>query len=124
MKNEFKKTLSKKITRQVAKDYTENYFKHCRDVNHEPENEILKSLTIDRTAVETIFKQTDCVALRMYLGKTTPGTDVKPDHTLVLVGVDSKNKNIFVKKDKNPAGDNEIYDNCTPCPFDCPTNPF
>lgn len=111
MQNEFKESGSKKITRDTAKKYLENYLDASKNQG-EKDGNILRSLTVSRSAIKSILAQEGCVDIRIYIGKFTPGKPFDTDHTLVLVGVDNTGENIL------DAG--EIWDDCTPCPPRCP----
>ena len=115
MKTIFFPRAPKKITPAEATVLKNNYWDTCIDAGEQP-GDILKSLSIDRAAVESIFQNKEVVKLRMYLGRTERAIPLKPDHTLILVGVDFRNENI--------VSTGEIWDNCSPCPSDCPLKDF
>lgn len=106
---------SEKISAATAQEYLNNYIKLCIKEGEEP-SKILKSLRIDRTAIEGILANKKCNYVRMYFGVPSTGAELEGNYTLMLVGVDANNENIL--------GDGEIYDNSVPCPTNCPKKDF
>lgn len=75
------------------------------------------SFTIDSSDVAKLINNPKCnKGLRVYFGLKD---ESKPkDITLMVVGVDKNNENVFVNYD----GDNYVIDYTNPCPKDCPLN--
>lgn len=111
----FVKTKSANITPGVARNYQANYMDASR-ANGEGDDEIIRALKIDKKAIDSIFSDNSCVAMRMYFGKrqSLTAAPLAGDYTIMAVGVDSANQNLT----KN------IWDECSPCPKDCPTVDF
>jgi hypothetical protein len=113
LKKDFFKPKSEQIDRTLAAKYLEQYIEVCESQGEEKEK-ILKALKVSKDAITSIFSNKECEALRLYFGKRTAGVPLDPDYTIVLVGVNSENQNI----------NDNIWDECSPCPEDCPKTDF
>ncbi len=100
---------SRQIDSTKAQSYLDNYLTTCMENGEDPA-EVLRAFKIDRKAFGSILKDTRCVAIRMYLGKVTPGVSLVGDYTIMIVGVDSNGRNLK----------RNIWDESSPCPHDCP----
>jgi hypothetical protein len=110
----FQITASAPIDQNKAKTYQANYMAACK-ANGEKESDILKSLKVEKKAVDDIFSNPNCTGLRLYLAKKSePGNPLVGDYTIVVVGYGSDNENINSK----------IWDESSPCPSDCPKIDF
>ena len=112
MDAEFASYAPSKIRPEIATEWIKNYFDLCRD-NGEDEDKIIKSFAMDKIVFKSIFFNDAAVRVRAYLAKKTAGMPLVGDHTLIFVGVDKDGENILSTA--------EIWDNCSPCPQDCPT---
>ncbi|MEP6674484.1 MAG: hypothetical protein ABJA78_04995 [Ferruginibacter sp.] len=113
--NNFAGSRSANITAGVARKYQGNYMDASR-ANGEGDDEIIRALKIDKRAIDSIFSNPACVGMRMYFGKreVAGAAPLAGDYTIMAVGVDGSNQNIT----------NNIWDECSPCPKDCPTVDF
>ena len=71
----------------------------------------IKAFYIGRDVIEDIFKQADCMGIRMYRAITD---DETPQEQVVIVGVDSNGIDL--------TDNGKIADRCLPCPACCDTN--
>jgi hypothetical protein len=114
--SKFGQVLSDPITQGTARDYLKNYIDACLQ-NGEQQDDILKSLVLEKKAIDDIFKNGNCKNLRLYFGKKTApvkGKAMVGDFTIIAVGMDSGDENITTS----------IWDECKPCPNTCPTKDF
>jgi hypothetical protein len=109
---------SKEIDVLTARNYLNNYLLECARIGEDPAL-TLKALRIDKSAIVSIFETygDTCQYIRLYFGKlTAPGFELLPDHTIIVVGVGDDNENL--------VDEGGIFDNCDPCPRNCPLNDF
>jgi len=71
-----------------------------------------KAILFGSDKIEEILSQPTCAGIRIYYGKATKDNVVESN--LVLVGVDSAGNDML----------NKILDLGSPCPSNCPKNPW
>jgi hypothetical protein len=103
------------ILESVAIDYTTNYRNYISGIDPDPN--YIRAFNIPMTDIQSLADFTKCPSVRAYLGMSTPGdiTTLK----LVIVPVDSNNKDILEIPAPDGTTQSSIYDLTTPCPQAC-----
>ncbi len=103
------------IPESVGVDYTTNYRTYISSIDPSPD--YIKAFNIPMGDIASLAEFTKCTSVRAYLGMSTPG-DIST-LKLVMVPVDSSNKDILEIPAPDGTTQSSIYDLTTPCPQNC-----
>jgi hypothetical protein len=117
--------MSKLIPLQQAIEMTTLYRKekeNILDPAYRNKNILCNSETFDRSDIDTILSEPDCVDLRIYYGM-----DSELKVHAIIVGVNSKGEDILPSSEATGAAETEdghISEEAIRCPPTCPPSPL